>query len=142
MAIEWHKVTRFSQAVAIVLALVIWGVGFIVGMKYGESQTASTLSAPIQDGPPVINDVTYACDGNKNVRAIYRRGSVELLTSDSRHLVVPQSVSGSGARYANEDESFVFWNKGDTAFVTEGAGDAATTTFANCTQVPGTGNRG
>ena len=29
-------------------------------------------------------------------------------------------MSGSGARYANKDETFVFWNKGDTAFVTEG----------------------
>jgi len=28
--------------------------------------------------------------------------------------------STSGARYANKDETFVFWNKGDTAFVTEG----------------------
>jgi membrane-bound inhibitor of C-type lysozyme len=31
-------------------------------------------------------------------------------------------MSGSGARYANADESFVFWNKGDTAFITEGGG--------------------
>ena len=30
-------------------------------------------------------------------------------------------MSGSGARYANKDESFVFWNKGNTAFITEGA---------------------
>jgi membrane-bound inhibitor of C-type lysozyme len=29
-------------------------------------------------------------------------------------------MSASGARYANKDETFVFWNKGDTAFVTEG----------------------
>jgi membrane-bound inhibitor of C-type lysozyme len=28
--------------------------------------------------------------------------------------------AASGARYANKDETFVFWNKGDTAFVTEG----------------------
>jgi len=29
-------------------------------------------------------------------------------------------AAASGARYANKDETFVFWNKGDTAFVTEG----------------------
>ena len=34
--------------------------------------------------------------------------------------MVPQAMSASGARYANKDETFVFWNKGDTAFVTEG----------------------
>lgn len=141
MAIEWHKVTWYSQVAAIVLALVIYGAGFMVGVKYGEHRSAADISMPIQDGPPVINDVTYACDANKNVRAIYRRGSVELLTSDGRHLVVPQSVSGSGARYANDDESLVFWNKGTTAFMTEGTGDDATTTFANCEQVAGTGDK-
>jgi hypothetical protein len=40
--------------------------------------------------------------------------------SDGRGLTVPQAMSASGARYANKDETFVFWNKGDTAFVTEG----------------------
>jgi len=30
------------------------------------------------------------------------------------------AMSASGARYANKDETFVFWNEGDTAFVTEG----------------------
>jgi membrane-bound inhibitor of C-type lysozyme len=43
---------------------------------------------------------------------------------------LPQVISGSGARYANEDESFVFWNKGDTAFVTEGTDDKMT--FKDC----------
>ena len=46
--------------------------------------------------------------------------SVSLKLSDGRSLTVPQAMSASGARYANKDETFVFWNKGDTAFVTEG----------------------
>jgi membrane-bound inhibitor of C-type lysozyme len=41
---------------------------------------------------------------------------------------VPRAMSASGARYANADESFVFWNKGDTAFITEGE----ETTFKDC----------
>ena len=48
------------------------------------------------------------------------RNSVDLKLSDGRSLKVPQAMSASGARYANKDETFVFWNKGDTAFVTEG----------------------
>ena len=43
---------------------------------------------------------------------------------------VPQAMSASGARYANKDETFVFWNKGDTAFVTEGKDEAQT--YADC----------
>src|SRR5581483_12293852 len=38
----------------------------------------------------------------------------------------------SGARYANADESFIFWNKGTTAFITENG----QTTYANCS-IPG-----
>jgi hypothetical protein len=34
---------------------------------------------------------------------------------------LPQAQSASGIRYANADESFVFWGKGNTAFVSEGA---------------------
>ena len=55
---------------------------------------------------------------------------VDLILSDGRTLSVPQAMSASGARYATADESFVFWNKGDTAFVTEG--DPNQQTFANC----------
>ncbi len=39
-------------------------------------------------------------------------------------------MSGSGARYANKDETFVFWNKGDTAFITEGKNDNQT--YSDC----------
>jgi membrane-bound inhibitor of C-type lysozyme len=45
-------------------------------------------------------------------------------------LSLPQAMSGSGARYANKDESFVFWNKGNTAFITEGA--AGEETYSDC----------
>ena len=48
----------------------------------------------------------------------------------SSTMSVPQAMSGSGARYANADESFVFWNKGDDAFITEGDPDKPT--FADC----------
>jgi hypothetical protein len=40
-------------------------------------------------------------------------------------------MSASGARYASADESVVFWNKGNTAFITEG-GNPENMTFANC----------
>jgi membrane-bound inhibitor of C-type lysozyme len=45
-------------------------------------------------------------------------------------LYLPQTISASGARYANDDESVVFWNKGDTAFMTEGA--SAHITYKDC----------
>jgi membrane-bound inhibitor of C-type lysozyme len=48
---------------------------------------------------------------------------------------LPQVISGSGARYANADESFVFWNKGDTAFITEGPDDNDNMTYKDCVAI-------
>ena len=69
---------------------------------------------------------------NKNISALFFKDKVELTLSDERNMLLMQVVSASGARYANTDESFVFWNKGDTAFVTEGD----KTTFADCVKKP------
>jgi len=51
--------------------------------------------------------------------------------SDGRRLALPHALSGSGARYATDDESVVFWNKGNTAFLEE----AGKTTYAECVAV-------
>jgi membrane-bound inhibitor of C-type lysozyme len=71
-------------------------------------------------------EAQFACHGGKTIAATFYPDSVALKLSDGRTLKVPQAMSGSGARYANADESFVFWNKGDTAFITEGAGTKET----------------
>jgi membrane-bound inhibitor of C-type lysozyme len=76
-----------------------------------------------------IATAKFACQGGKTIGATFYSNSVELKLSDGRSLKVPQTMSGSGARYANADESFVFWNKGDTAFITEGGGKE---TYTGC----------
>jgi membrane-bound inhibitor of C-type lysozyme len=76
---------------------------------------------------------TFACDGGKTIHAIFNTGSqptVQLKLSDGRQLVLPQAMSASGARYANRDESLVFWNKGRTAFIEE----AGQRTYTGCKQ--------
>jgi putative hemolysin len=74
---------------------------------------------------------SFTCDAGKNVAAIFTNGprsSVALVLSDGRKVSLPQAMSGSGARYANGDESFVFWNKGNTAFIEENG----KTTYSGC----------
>jgi membrane-bound inhibitor of C-type lysozyme len=74
---------------------------------------------------------SFRCDGGKTIEARFINGAqsrVELTLSDRRTLKLPQAMSGSGARYANADESIVFWNKGNTAFIDE----KGTTTYAGC----------
>ena len=74
--------------------------------------------------PPSSNVIKarFACSGGKWIDATFVNGTintVDLKLSDGRSLSLPQAMSASGARYANPDESFVFWNKGNTAFVEE-----------------------
>ena len=93
-----------------------------------------TLLAPGQAAAEEeIAKAYFACAANKSVTATFYPDSVALKLSDGRDLTLPQVISGSGARYANADESFVFWNKGDTAFVTEGANGEQT--YADCVSV-------
>lgn len=89
----------------------------------------------------------FACAANKSIDATFYQdistptgtpapgepptptGSVHLSLSDGRSLTLPQTLSADGARYANPDESFVFWNVGNTAFVQEGNKE----TYTKCT---------
>ena len=80
---------------------------------------AALLASPAFAETPVAT-ATFKCQGGKSIEATFYANSVSLKLSDVRSLTVPQAMSASGARYANKDETFVFWNKGDTAFVTEG----------------------
>ena len=90
---------------------------------------AGLMAAPVVAETPAAV-ATFKCDEGRMIDASFYADAVELKLSDGRSLKVPQVMSGSGARYANEDESFVFWNKGDTAFVTEGADGRET--YSDC----------
>ena len=76
----------------------------------------------------IINSVTFSCTGNKTIQALFFEDKAELTLSDGRHMLLLQAISASGARYANTDELFVFWNKGNTAFIEE----SNKTTFKDC----------
>jgi membrane-bound inhibitor of C-type lysozyme len=110
MQIVWNKVTKFSQIVAIVLFVAVFFFGIFVGRKAGIYEV---LGVP-------INDVTFTCAEGKSIHAVFYKRAVHVALSSGPELFLPQTISASGARYATDDESLVFWNKGDTAFVTEG----------------------
>jgi membrane-bound inhibitor of C-type lysozyme len=87
------------------------------------------LAAPAYAATPTAV-ATFKCKDGKSIDASFYADKVDLKLSDGRSLSLPQVLSGSGARYANKDESFVFWNKGDTAFITEGASGEGT--YSDC----------
>ncbi len=131
MTIEWNSVTRFSQAVAIVLFVAVFGIGFWLGSLHGAKRAAPIpVSDSVKTG--VIGDASYQCATGKSVHAVFYEDKVTVMLSDGRTLNLSHTISGSGARYASEDDATVFWNKGQTAFITEGGA----TTFADCTEAP------
>lgn len=86
------------------------------------------------DKLPTEQDSTYTfmCDAGKSIKASFNLAkdeSVSLSLSDGRSLSLAHTIAASGARYANPDESIVFWNKGSMAFIEE----QNKVTFANCT---------
>ncbi len=112
-----------GRTIGVLIVLAIAGVWYLVTLR---------PSAPT---PSLVATASYACDGGKSITAAYYRGEekpapapgqppvptgkVALTLSDGRSFTLPQTISGSGIRYANADESFVFWSKGNGAFVTE-----------------------
>lgn len=86
---------------------------------------AGLLTAPVLAEEPIAT-ATFVCAEDKSIVAKFYPDEVALTLNDGRDLALPQVISGSGARYANADESIVFWNKGNTAFLTEGTDDNVT----------------
>ncbi|MEI6280930.1 MAG: DUF333 domain-containing protein [bacterium] len=117
------------KMVVVVLVVIIVGV-FIYSQRAGQKNTSVLVLGQADNG--VINSVTFNCAKNKSIQSIFFKDKVELNLSDKRSMLLLQALSASGARYANADESFVFWNKGSTAFITEGG----ETTFADCVEAP------
>jgi membrane-bound inhibitor of C-type lysozyme len=101
-----------------------------------------TSGAAVAQAP--VATVDYGCADGKSLSATYfdgptrtapdgrpiPGGRVVLTLADGKKLDLPQTLSGSGIRYANQGETFVFWSKGDTAFVEEGPNQ--TVTYKDC----------
>ena len=120
MKIIWNKVTKLSQIVAIIVFVGVFLLGLCLG-RWAENKTI--LGYP-------INSVKFVCAENKYINADFYMNFVHINISEGKKMYLPQTISASGARYANSDESVVFWNKGDTAFITEG--DPNIATYKDC----------
>jgi membrane-bound inhibitor of C-type lysozyme len=84
--------------------------------------------------PSPIAQVIYICNKSKTIDASFYKGeqkqvapgempipsgSAKIVLSDGRNFDLPQTISADGGRYANADESFVFWSKGNGTLVLE-----------------------
>lgn len=126
MPISLTRVTWYSQLAAIILFILVWYVGFSVG-RYWVSPYREGTGRPLTGA---VAAATFICDKPVHgfISSVFYQDRVNLILSDGREQVVPRARSADGARYANADESFVFWNKGNGAFITE----QGTTTYDGC----------
>jgi membrane-bound inhibitor of C-type lysozyme len=113
-----------TAVIGVLILLAVLGAGW---WYYSGTKPAATT--PPANGQALAS-VAFACDAGQSINATFYEGSVALALSDGRSMTLPQAVSGSGIRYTNADESFVFWGKGNTAFVEEGASQEQT--YSGC----------
>src|SRR3989344_7189992 len=97
---------------------------FLLGLSGSTTTAESMTNEPSVPAHEVLAEwagVLCECGGEKVLKAEFLEEKVNLVLSDGRQLSLPQTASSTegGARYANTNESFVFWNKGDTAFIEE-----------------------
>jgi membrane-bound inhibitor of C-type lysozyme len=110
-----------KQIIATLALLLLIVGGYFAWKMYGKAPSEVPL-----------NIATFSCEQGKTIGAVLYNAKVDLTLSDGRKLSLPQAISASGARYVNADESFVFWNKGNTAFITEGKVEPRAQTYTNC----------
>lgn len=109
---------------SVLIILVIGGAYFVIKKININQKPEQTISAK------------FYCENNRFINATFDNrgnGSVDLSTSDGRKISLPRAISASGARYADVNESFIFWNKGDAAFIEENG----QITFSGCVTMDG-----
>lgn len=114
-----------KSIVAVIVVVIIGAVGVFIYLPK-EPAPKPVVEVPQPEAPKPINTVSYQCEAGKTVSAAYfapqegnDKGSVTLTLEGGKTMELAQVVSADGARYANGDESFVFWSKGNTVLVLE-----------------------
>lgn len=125
-----------SLRIHLVIILVIC---LLLAAAYLKNRDIKSLpQTGVTSSPVIIRQVTFSCQDGKTIKAAFNKESVDLSLSDGREKKVEQVETSSGERYATQDDEFVFWTKGVTAFVLEGQA----TTFADCSEIQTASPRG
>lgn len=127
--------TKLRTGIIILIIMVLGVIAFIINRA-----PTSTTRQPIAIA-------SYLCSANKTITAIYYQGerkpaldasqpplpggSVSLVLSDGQKLTLDQTISADGLRYANTEESIVFWSKGNGTTFTENGNQ----TYMGCMQI-------
>ena len=114
------RVQMYGSILVVMIVVVLFATGWLNRQKIDFSNT-----------------FIFSCKDNKVITATFLKkdNQVRLQLTDGRDFVIPRVESASGEKYANGDDSFVFWTKGEESFITEGLQQDKT--FIDCVaQVP------
>lgn len=114
--IDFRKITWYSQLLAILLFFGSFALGFYLGGMCKEVAVNSIENKSIEG----IISARFVCEDNQTVLTTFFKDGAKIMMGNGETFYLARTISGSGARYANIDESFVFWNKGDSAFIERG----------------------
>jgi hypothetical protein len=114
-----------TAAIVVVLAIVLGA--------WVYSRPAPAAPEPEAPSAPEVVTATFTCDGGKTIVATYHEGPVavapepdqpptptswlEVSIGGAATTTLGQTISADGARFANDDESLVVWNKGNLVLV-------------------------
>lgn len=122
-----------------ILTVIIFIVGFVYVLKIEPSS--------LNKDQTFITSVTYHCDNDREITVSYFNGpekpispgdtpqptgSVNVSFDTNPSQTLNQTISASGVRYANSDESLIFWNKGNSALIMRN--NTMDLTYSNCLQ--------
>jgi membrane-bound inhibitor of C-type lysozyme len=124
----------------IVIVLIALGAWWV----WGSGAADQSVAQPREE----VASATYSCDKGKTITATFfsgpeapaaqpgeppqPTGSADVSLDGGAVMTLAQTISASGVRYANSDESFVFWNKGNEALIMRN--NSMDLDYTNCTQ--------
>jgi membrane-bound inhibitor of C-type lysozyme len=119
-----------KKLIILIIFIIVLSSAWLIFLNKKNKSTVDTNNSPKKQG----SEVNFSCKDNKSINVVFYKGvvitvkpneppkptgSLEIKLSDGREYNLLQTISADGGRYANSDESFVFWNKGNTALVLE-----------------------
>ncbi len=129
---------KLLMIVGVIILLVILGGGFFLFKNYSNSSKSGSEERAIPTSVTVGKiEKNYTCSDDKTIVAIFNNDtdmSADIALSDGSTMNLPHVEAASGAKYANEDESVIFWTQGNEAFLEQDGKE----TYSDCVIKPST----
>ncbi len=128
------KKNKKNFLIILVVLIVLIIISVWLFSQKNKKGIENNLNYNREENLSLINEFIYLCKDNKTIKAFFYEGlpqsvkpgdppillgKAEIILSDGRKFSLSQTISADGVRYANSDESFVFWSKGNGAIVLE-----------------------